>query len=237
MSIKGNMIKFIHEKENIIYENSITTINNNEILIQYYKYINKSAEIIKILSTEHINKNEAELVIQLSGIRIFNSIFSSLNLMLTGYYQSSLSLIRDIFEIALLIDFFHHKPDHILKWANATRNQLLNDYSPSKIRKELHSIYKIDSSKRSSYYKDLCNFGTHFSPNGTFMLANQNNLATIGPFFNEEKLIRCIEELCININSAYLYFSSHFNDLSPKHILLKNQHLCEVENFLKLIKI
>ena len=46
------------------------------------------------------------VTIQLLGIRLFNASASALALMLMGYYQNSVTMLRDLLETGFLIDYF-----------------------------------------------------------------------------------------------------------------------------------
>lgn len=221
----------IQNQEKSIFTESHILISKSELLAEHLSLINNSLNVIYSFSIEHNNNDKSELIIQYSGIRMFNSTASSLNLMLMGYYQNSIILIRDILETTFLIDLFSFKPELIIDWADSNDLQLKNKYSPVNIRIELDKCYNNTSSKRKDLYQMFCAYGTHFTIKGTILLADVNNLLQIGPFINTDKLKACIEELCLRVNYASLIFMSHFQKNSNKLLALKTSHLLELEKW------
>jgi len=85
---------------------SILQINADPKLKDHLEIVYASLNMLYNITISYKNQTDDELTIQYIGIRLFNSIVSSFKLLLTGYYQSSVILQRDILEIGFLLDFF-----------------------------------------------------------------------------------------------------------------------------------
>lgn len=133
------------------------------------------------------NQAEDELTIQLLGIRLFNAGTSALTLMLAGYYQNSVMLLRDVLETRFLIDYFAIDPAKIRKWRASNEKERNREFGPVKVRQALDYQDKAEGGKRAQIYKLMCKYGTHPTYEG-FRLVTPGGLGEIGPFFNQKFL-------------------------------------------------
>jgi len=111
----------LHKEEERIHADSLRLIEKNPNLHGHLSMIHGAMAIIYALAHDHANANDDELTVQYLGLRLFNSAASSLQLTLSGYYQSALALVRDIFETVALLDYMGSHPDQP-SGRRATRN-------------------------------------------------------------------------------------------------------------------
>ena len=60
--------------------------------------------LIEYFAREWETQDEDDTTLQLLGARLFNSSAASINLLLSGYYQASASLAREVLETSYLVD-------------------------------------------------------------------------------------------------------------------------------------
>ena len=179
------------EEEDIRGKSSLH-INTQINLIEHIKLVHSGLDII--MWTHQRTKNlNSDRSVAVAGIRVrlFNSISCTLKLLLSGYYQGAISFIRDILEISFLLDFFSYDSDAIERWI---KNPDTKEFKPFSIRKNLDLRDGFTSERRKQTYKLFCTYGTHATFDGNKLLSN-NNLITIGPFFNPKFLENILFEL------------------------------------------
>ena len=114
--------------------------------------------------------------------------------MKNGYYDESLSLVRNLSELANLTAFFIYNRDDFDKWTQLEESEAWKKYSPSKVRDKLKSLGKIDPIEKS-HYSTLCSIGVHVTPKtkpGNYSLYETAN---IGSCFQEIGFLMCLNEL------------------------------------------
>ena len=82
--------------------------------------VGDSMNLIAHFARSYHNKSEDQLIIQLLGIRLFNSSASAVLDMLAGYYQNSVMQQRDLLEVSFLLDYFRTNPALIGEWKAST---------------------------------------------------------------------------------------------------------------------
>lgn len=199
------------KQEQEMRDKSVFEINKSTELSDHLELIRESLGIIYFLSRNYRHQTDDELTIQCLGTRIFNSIASSLKMLLSGYYQGSLMFQRDILETSFLLDFFTiERPDgqsEISAWKVCEKRHI--EYAPVKIRIALDERDDLTEQKRRERYVELCEYGTHPSYAGFIMLA-PDELVKIGPFFNLDFLVRVLYALAVYALTAMLTYQSYF---------------------------
>ena len=218
----------LNKEENQIRTKLILYINGNENLKAYLDLICSSVCTLMNFNIQYKNNSEDELTIQSLGGRLLNSTLASLKLLLSGYYQSSAAIMRDIIETGFLIDFLTFKPEEIKPWRECTDKMKRKKFQPFNIRKALDERGGFTSRKREKKYKLLCEYGTHPTSRG-FELMSQNKLVKFGPFYDEEKLKALLEELYQIVPSFVLIFILFFNHVELKHLEIIVDFLKELE--------
>ena len=208
-------LEILHKNEKIIRTNSILQVNSDPVLKSHLEIVYKSLDLIFILSISYKNQTEDELTIQYLGIRLFNSIISSIKLLLTGYYQGSVIFQRDILEVGFLLDYFLIYPEAISDWKNSSADDRFRKYRPSKIRKALDRRDGFADEKRTKKYRVMCEYGAHATYPGFIMVAPKK-LVNIGPFFDLNYLRFVLQELSMNVPLFSLIYNIHFKNLPPE---------------------
>jgi hypothetical protein len=129
--------------------------------------------------------------------------------MLAGYYQNSVTMLRDLLETGFLIDYFAIDHAKILEWRQSNEKERKRKFEPAKIRRALDAHNKATGEKRAQIYKLMCNYGAHPTYEG-FRLVNPAGFAEIGPFFNRKFLKGLLEELVKHLSYSSWVYAEHF---------------------------
>jgi len=210
-------LQSLHKHEEKIHNKSVFRINTLPDLKEHLDIIYASLNMIFDITISYKNQTDDELTIQALGIRLFNSIASSLKLLLAGYYQNSVILQRDILETGFLLDYFSIDPSKISDWRNSNSIQRLEKYIPGIIRGELNRRDGVNKSKRDEIYKWMCERAAHPTFPG-FDLIAPGGLGKIGPFYYLTFLIGIIKELAKWVPLFTYIYLRHFKNL-PSNIL------------------
>lgn len=97
------------------------------------------------------------------GGRCFSHLISSYRLMLGGYYDESMSLIRSVGETANLLNLFWVENSTVREWLDISEKQRRKDFAPVAVRKRLEAhgwLIPFDE----EHYKRLCETVVHPMP-------------------------------------------------------------------------
>ena len=226
-------LKNLSKEEEKIKASSITLLKSDEISDRRLTAYEQAMDVVFSLVKDHKNRTDDELTIQYVGIRLFNALAVSLRLMLSGYYQISFAIQRDIIEMYFLLDYFIYCPGKISEWKNASNDERIRNYNPGKIRDILDKRDGLVNKKRAKKYKMFCEYAAHVSYAGNKLVAPKG-LGELGPFFDEKYLKGCFTELIENGFYAVLQFMGHFKDIKGKNILkTKNDFLKQIADWYK----
>jgi len=218
-------LQSLHEHEEKIHNESVLRINTLRGLEEHLDIVYSSLNVV--FNTRFYKaQTDDEITIQALGIRLFNSIVSSLKLLLAGYYQSSVMIQRDILETGFLLDYFSIYPSKISDWSNCNSRDGRINYRPKVIRDELNERDGVIKSKRDEIYKLMCELATHPTYRG-FDLIAPKGLGETGPFFYLYFLISIIKELAKWVPLFTLIHLNHFKKLPlPSDLLVaKNEFM------------
>lgn len=168
--------------------------------------------------------NDDELTVQFLGLRMFNTITSSLELLLSGYYQSSVILMRDLLETGYLLDYFTIVPDHISEWKNCTNKERQRKFQPAKLRQALDKRDGFEERSREQIYQTVCEYAVHPTYMGN-KLVSPDGLGIIGPFFDVRFLRALLKELAMRAPYFVLVYLAHFPRLPAEFAPLKQRFL------------
>jgi hypothetical protein len=172
-------------------------------------------DVVHDLTKVHKHRDEDELTIQYLGIRLFNSIITSYEMMLGGYYQVSLALQRDIIEEGFLLDFFDTDRAQIRRWREADNDDRKKHFKQVRIREILDKRDGQPSEERRRIYEMYCEYAAHPTFAGNILLAPRGS-GEIGPFFDEALLRHGLFELARQSLWAATNYVALFSDLSPE---------------------
>lgn len=218
-------LQSLHEHEEKIHKKSVLRINTHHELKEHLDIVYSSLNVI--FNTRFYEaQTDDELTIQALGIRLFNSIVSSLKLLLAGYYQSSVMIQRDILETGFLLDYFSIYPSKISDWSNCNSRDRRINYGPKVIRDELNERDGVVESKRDETYKLMCELATHPTYRGFDLIAPEG-LAETGPFYHLRFLIAIFKELAKWVPLFTLIHLNHFKNkkLPSKLLVARNEFI------------
>jgi len=159
----------LHDHEEEIHTKLVLEINANPKLKDQFEIFQESLDLIYDFIKLYKNKTEDEQIVQYLGIRLFNSIVTAIKLLLSGYYQVSFTIQRDILETGFLLDYFLIDNTEIQNWKKCTKKERFKKFSPFKIRDELDKRDGFESKQRGQIYSNLCEYAAHptYSPMAT----------------------------------------------------------------------
>ncbi|MGF1620863.1 MAG: hypothetical protein ACFCUR_09635 [Rhodomicrobiaceae bacterium] len=135
-------------------------------------------------------------VIQMLGMRTFNAFGASLKLALSGYFQNSALVMRDILETIFLIDLFSMDRSLIAKWRVADKQARMREFSPIKVRTALDDRDGFTTKKRAEIYELFSELAGHPTMKSVQMMRPQKNGdAVIGPFMERTSLEAILDEM------------------------------------------
>ncbi len=201
----------LYEEEEKIRTQSLLFIVAEQPMRDHATLIETSLDLVVALTLEHhpVDKDQEEL--QFIGIRLFNSAAMALKLALSGYYQGSFSVQRDIMEVGNLLDWFRSNGDEIHNWATADRNKRLQEFSPKWIRKKLDQRDSLTSGQREKQYQLFCEYAAHLTPIGKKVVSPEG-IGKLGPFYEESYLKACMVELALRLVFATMAYDQLLPD-------------------------
>jgi hypothetical protein len=200
------------KQEEDIRSKSILTLNAHQELKDHVNVIYSSLNLVFELTITYKNRSDDELTIQYLGIRLFNSVISSIKLLLAGYYQGSVIFQRDILEVGYLLDYFLLYPENISDWKKSTAEERFKKYRPKKIRRALDNRDGFQDEKRSKKYRVMCEYAAHATFSGLKLIAPKK-LITLGPFLDAGYLRFVLEELALDFPLFALIYPQHFKEV------------------------
>jgi hypothetical protein len=127
--------------------------------------------------------------------RLADSGQAAFALMTEGFYQTSLTLQRDMLETGFLLELFLREPDSIGLWRSASNDVLKDKFSPWKVRCALQR----DGADRGTIYQKYCELASHPTMTGSFLLV-RDGAANAGPKLDVGQLGHCLAQLSRNVS-------------------------------------
>ena len=200
----------LHKEDQRIRTEALLAIDADVASKDHVNLVEASLDAIHAFTKMHERRTEDELTVQLLGIRLFNATVSSFSLILGGYYQNSIMLLRDLLETGFLVDYLAIDRKKIQEWRGSTEKERHQKFAPFKIREALDAHDNFSGKKRGQFYKLMCNYGAHPTFEG-FRFVSPNGWGEIGPFFNEKFLKCLLAELAKHAGYFALVYSGHFS--------------------------
>lgn len=192
--------------EEAIRNQSKAAIAASQDLMLHARMIEFSMSTLDREAKQHAHKDEDDLVMKMLAARMFNSAASAMRLLMTGYYQSAIMILRDILETAFLLDYFRSFPNQIQAWRQCSEEERRKKFSAVKIRTALDDRDGTKGLKRAKAYNQLCELGTHPTYRGFGILTKQHSdLINVGPFFNFAALDATLGETAKLIMQAAIH--------------------------------
>jgi len=233
-----NLIQ-LHEGEEFVREKSIEAITAAADLSLHVRAIESSMDLIDYFVRHYTREDDDQLTIQLLGIRLFNGTASALKLLLSGYYQTSAQIQRDLLETIFLLDYFKSDRTLISVWRSADKRVRTTQFAPVHVRTALDERDGFTERKRKAAYDLLSELAAHPSHMGFRMLTPiPGGDAHCGPFFEVTAMKAVLSELAKHLVQAAQVFTLFFDmrnrsDCAVKIIFMEAQGLW-MEKFFNL---
>jgi hypothetical protein len=195
----------LYDHEEALRTKSLAVIRADAALSDHWALAAEAMNAIWAFSHDHVHRSDDELALQLFGIRLFNAGGASIKLALSGYYQKAFQQIRDVIETSFLVDYLKTYPDEIDEWRRADRKKRMSCFGPRRIREALDKRDGYTSGARTRIYHLISELATHASPQGVMLMTTgPENMAQVGPFFDEQKLRSWLGEMALRLSPAAL---------------------------------
>ncbi len=201
----------LHRGEETIRLRSIERIEASADLMLHAKVIEPAITLIRhyILRDEH--KNQDDLHIRWLGVRLTNSLTAALQGLLSGYYQPSTLLQRDLIETGFLLNYLSLDLSRIKEWREADEKTLKDKFKPVTVRMALDEHYNHTEKKRATTYNLFSQLAGHPTPQGFAMIRRPDGMHECGPFFDETALVATLSEMAKHAISGTENFEKFFS--------------------------
>ena len=194
MNYYPHNLKLMHSGEEKLYQKSVELISVDERWLLHVGIVEQAMDMADIFR-QHPTEDEDIKVIQMLGMRVFNAFASSLKLMLSGYYQNSALILRDILETVFLLDFFRTDRPAIAEWRFADKKTRMKMFKPVEIRDALDKRDGFNKKKRAHLYSVFSELAAHPNMKSVAMLKPYGMDARIGPYVDPTVLGPVLSEM------------------------------------------
>lgn len=201
----------IHFHEEQLRSKAASLISTDEKLKLHLVAIEAAMDLADVL--RQFNTTDQDLkVIQLLGVRMFNSFGAGLKLALSGYSQKCALIMRDVIETVFLLDYFTTDRTLITRWRFADKKAIKKDFSPVRVREALDKRDGFTGKKRHELYEMFSVLAGHPNMNSVLMLRpSRNGDILIGPFIEMGTLAPTIFEMA----RLAIQLGEHLNTFFP----------------------
>jgi hypothetical protein len=156
-------------------------------------HVTESAMELADMHRQMGSDDEDQKVIRLLGMRCFNAFAASIKLSLSGYWQVSAMVLRDVLETVFLLDLFQSDPKLIAEWRKSDDQK---KFKPYNVRNALDIRDSNSGQKRAKLYKLFCELAAHPTMKSDLMMRPKSDGdAFIGPFITETALEAVVSEM------------------------------------------
>lgn len=184
-----------HQHEAATFRRSVKFLKSKNPGLEHLQLFRLIASTNASAVKSTITKEEDQLTILYIGSRLFNHGMLSYRNAMSGYYQSSFLLQRDVIEVQFLLDYFRFKPTSIRTWRESSNEDRVKNFSASTLYKQLDERDNFRDQNRKKTYQQFCELAAHVSYPGIKLMTNKDNLIEIGPFYDSHKLLNTLAEL------------------------------------------
>jgi hypothetical protein len=193
----------LHKHEEEMRARSLAAIDANAALSDHWNLVVEAMNAIHVFTYDHPHESENELTLQYLGIRLFNVAGASIKLALSGYYQNAFGQLRDMIETSFLVDYLSTYPEKIDEWKRADKKKRKSHFGPDFIRKALDKRDGYTSGERKRIYDLISELASHASyPGISLTTTGPDNMAQLGPFFDDKKLAAWLGEMAMRLSHA-----------------------------------
>jgi hypothetical protein len=166
-------------------------------------------------------------VIEYLAGRVCTSSRAALRLLLMGFYDESLSLTRNVGEIANLLLLFNQDASALPQWLVSSKQLRMKEFGPAAVRKRLEVIGRDKSVDlqllyvNQERYGSLCELATHPTPQTKPQAHNALGIPFSAGEFQEAGLLVSLNELAEAVSRAVIPL--------PKLLGYDNQRRSEIQ--------
>lgn len=142
-------------------------------------------------------KNASEEVVYAISLAATNSMYVSIKLAVSGWYNQAMSLIRDVFELGMAGSYALYNPDK----AEGLKQAKTEWPRPKTLRRELARVSADDETSRralldqaDAIYRFLCKF-PHPSFISVSSVFEEDEKTRLGPFYRTNAILHCMDHL------------------------------------------
>lgn len=212
-------LKNLHTQEEALRKKSIEVVLSDPEMCLNISMIEEAMDVSVNLQ-QILGTTEDFQVIDMLSKRFFNALGASQKLALSGYYQNSALILRDVLESVFLIDLFRRRTESIAEWRNANRKIMKKEFSPMAVRIKLDKMDGTESSRREQIYRDFCELAGHPTMKSSSMLSPIKGGSSVnGPFVEKTSLSAVLNET----GRLALQVGGHLLDFYPSESDVKNK--------------
>lgn len=190
-----NKLGALHMGEQGLREKAEAFIAENPKLQLHLTIVEHAMDLADWFRKIPINDEDLK-VLQIMGMRTFNAFGASLNLALSGYFQNSALIMRDILETVFLLNYFSGDRAEISRWRLADKAVRKRQFAPVHIRTALDKRDGFTERRRQKAYEMFCELAAHPTMQSDYMMRpNKDGDAVIGPFMEITGLDAVLSEM------------------------------------------
>jgi hypothetical protein len=220
----------LHRFEEDLRAKSLAEIEAAPVLSDHWNFVAEAMNAIYAFTHDHAHGSEDELTLQYLGIRLFNAGGASIKLALSGYYRKAFHQVRDVLETSFLVDYLSTYPEKIDKWRRADKKARIVHFGPGIMRSALDKRDGNTNGERTRIYGLLSELASHPTYSGiSLTTSSPENLAHVGPFFDQKKLTVWLQEMALRLSPAALALMPAA-ETSDLQLLATRMHYLKVLN-------
>ena len=188
-------ISRLHDEEENLRKRALEFVESHSRLQLHISVIHNAMDLADLFRQFPTDDEDVKLI-QVLGMRTFNAFGASLKLALSGYWQNSALVMRDILETVFLLDLFKGDRKNIERWRLAGEKERKKEFSPFRVRKALDHRDGLQDKKREERYKRFSILASHPTMSSVDMMRPQEDgYAVSGPFFAPRFLNAVLTEM------------------------------------------
>lgn len=193
-SIPENLAS-LHRREEQLRPEALALVAEDSRLVLHLTVVEEAMNLGEVLRKYQTNDEDLK-VIQILGMRIFNAFGASLKLALSGYFQNSALLMRDVLETVFLTDLFRGDRSLIKQWRLADKKARMKAFWPIRVREALDNRDEFTGGKRAEIYEMFSELAGHPTMKSSLMMRpEKGGDAVIRPFMEVTSLEATLSEM------------------------------------------
>jgi hypothetical protein len=224
----------LYEHEEVLRQRAVDLIEGNPHMQLHLKIIDSAMDTSDAFR-QFVSVDEDLKVVQVLAMRTFNAFAASLKLALSGYFQNSALILRDVVETAFLLDFFNSDRTQIRNWRMSEERVRRKKFAPVEIRKSLDARDKLTNGKREELYRLFSELAGHATMKSDYMMRPEpDGDAVIGPYMEVRTLRATLDEmgkLAVQVGESICSFLP--DDWEPSASIRKDFNLIKGEWVIK----